>query len=262
MRTTAYAYQALPDYNAIRILELLPGRFDETISCTLRIHALQNLPAYEALPYVWDNHDNNQKIIVNGSNLKHNINKDDMGGCHLFNQADTAELSQQVAIMAQIYTSCEQVLVWLGTPTPRRRLRGFIPAVNFQTREGSSATGGGFDDSGTASALPLHFANNGYIYDIPGFHKREETDEQPDRPVRFTKSESFLQLWHGFSEGLQGPWWTRIWVVQEVLLPRPGTVHFGSWSIDWQNPRGAVAPDIRPDYMQDIPRYYVQQFLL
>ncbi len=37
----------------IRLVNLLPGQFDDDITCTLSIADLENAPKYEALSYVW-----------------------------------------------------------------------------------------------------------------------------------------------------------------------------------------------------------------
>ncbi|KAK4217198.1 heterokaryon incompatibility protein-domain-containing protein [Rhypophila decipiens] len=264
MMNSTYVYRSLPNHNTIRILHLMPGQFDEVICCTLHVYSLDQAPAYEALSYVWGNIENRKRVVVGGSNFEVTANLD-TALRHLrmvkeprimwvdalcINQADKAEVSQQVGIMGNVFKSCERVLVWLGTPVPRRsstraeisrRIMGAF-RINALTRKERPSTIE-VEDADNPFTLTRHFANDGHIFDIPGFRRTEydnNTDEGHGLKARFSETESFLRLWHGFCGGLQSAWWTRIWVVQEVLLPRCATVHFGSWAVEWVELKAAA----------------------
>jgi hypothetical protein len=39
--------------NQIRVVELVPGRWNDAINCNMRTVSLDEQPSYEALSYVW-----------------------------------------------------------------------------------------------------------------------------------------------------------------------------------------------------------------
>ncbi|KAF2676556.1 HET-domain-containing protein [Lentithecium fluviatile CBS 122367] len=41
------------------------------------------------------------------------------------------------------------------------------------------------------------------------------------------------RIWAGLDRLMSRPWWTRIWVIQETVLSRKATVHFGMLSAPW-----------------------------
>jgi hypothetical protein len=48
-----YEYRPLPLPNSIRLIELLPGRGSDPISCSLCLVNLEDAQPFEALSYVW-----------------------------------------------------------------------------------------------------------------------------------------------------------------------------------------------------------------
>ena len=50
-----YKYKELPNDSSFRVLELLPGELDESISCRLHVADWTNPPDYEAISYAWGN---------------------------------------------------------------------------------------------------------------------------------------------------------------------------------------------------------------
>jgi Heterokaryon incompatibility protein (HET) len=58
-----YRYESLPAPTSFRVLELLPGKTDESISCLLHQVDWSNLRDYEAISYAWG--DPNAKAPIN-----------------------------------------------------------------------------------------------------------------------------------------------------------------------------------------------------
>ncbi|KAK1526686.1 hypothetical protein CPAR01_13214 [Colletotrichum paranaense] len=116
------------DYRSqqIRILELLPGSFDDEIEC--RLKTITQGASYEALSYVWGDPTHTRTIKVQGeamnvtANLKNALQHLRRAGEALdlwvdavcINQTDNAERKHQVGIMDIIYRGAEKVVVWLG----------------------------------------------------------------------------------------------------------------------------------------------------
>lgn len=53
-----------------RLLELLPGRADTPLRCTLRVASLNKRPKFEALSYVWGDPTGRRTITVNGDDFE------------------------------------------------------------------------------------------------------------------------------------------------------------------------------------------------
>ncbi|KAK4442826.1 heterokaryon incompatibility protein-domain-containing protein [Podospora aff. communis PSN243] len=128
--TSTVVYQPLERKFDIRLLNLEPGHFDAPIQCTLQHANLNQNPAYMALSYVWGD----PAIVCNGANLRVRVNLRNAlrrlrksegpvvvwADALCINQADIAERSSQVRIMADIYKKASQVVVG-RTPTTRSR---------------------------------------------------------------------------------------------------------------------------------------------
>lgn len=115
----------------IRIIHLLPGEFDDTISIELVPVSLSSsaTPQYDALSYVWGQEQCQTPALVNGRPVTITSNLDTAlryfrdrhdektlwVDAVCINQKDNAEKGPQVQMMGQIYSKAAQVLVWLGT---------------------------------------------------------------------------------------------------------------------------------------------------
>lgn len=115
----------------IRIIHLLPGEFDDTISIELVPVSLSSnpTPQYDALSYVWGREQCPTPALVNGRPVTITSNLDTAlryfrdrhdektlwVDAVCINQKDNAEKGPQVQMMGQIYSKAAQVLVWLGT---------------------------------------------------------------------------------------------------------------------------------------------------
>ncbi|KAB2107292.1 hypothetical protein AG0111_0g3639 [Alternaria gaisen] len=125
----ALAYQPIDSENGeIRLIKLLPGRYDDEIQLNLYTENLKYRPSYEALSYAWGTAPSLNRAIVNGFPVPVREGLD-LGLRRLrlvdrsrtlwvdalcINQSDVRERSHQVQQMSMIYKSAEQVVVWLG----------------------------------------------------------------------------------------------------------------------------------------------------
>lgn len=123
---------------SIRVLQLQPSEQLETLLvATLELLQLTDDANYEALSYAWDGAFNDQELedghlSLNGTivaikgNLRDALRRLRRSTEVLvlwvdavcIDQEDLAERSAQVAIMAQIYSSASQVIMWVGEDTP------------------------------------------------------------------------------------------------------------------------------------------------
>jgi hypothetical protein len=206
--------------NEIRLLKLLPGSWDVTISCETFVVSLDDSPAYEAISYVWGPPINDNLIFVDGWGIYVRANLE----CALrylrqpvesrilwvdalcIEQANHIEKSAQVNMMGTIFKSCTQAVLWLGKenePEDRPGIAGF----NSQCIELAFRI------------LPLLGDNHLKHLQESGYPKEGITVDD----VR--------HAFHGLQVISNRPWWRRIWTVQEVLLPEQALFKCGRFEM-------------------------------
>lgn len=138
----------------IRVLELLPGAYNDDLIMHLQVTRLNTgFLKFNALSYVWGQEKCAHKAFVNGQgislgqnldcalrSLRHNVSG------HFFwidaiciNQEDLAERSQQVQLMGDLFSSAEEVIIWLGAEHPEDTFlinsisKAYIPTTAAET---------------------------------------------------------------------------------------------------------------------------------
>jgi len=129
-----YPGSSLPlEGDNIRLLRLLPNKHEAApLRCKLRNYSLQKLGTrthlYEALSYTWGGLEKPRSILVNKQNLAvtenlhaallrlrdRSLERILWVDAICINQKNPEEQSQQVQLMAKIYSKATRVLVWLG----------------------------------------------------------------------------------------------------------------------------------------------------
>jgi hypothetical protein len=114
------------------------------------------------------------------------------------NQNDTEERNAQVRRMLDIYKSANRVIVWLGEGT-----EDSDKAMNFMNQYS------------TASNLDKesHDSMNAFL----------------------AKHDQFEEEWLALAQGiLVRPWWSRVWIVQEVVAAKTTIIVCGKYTVDWR----------------------------
>lgn len=149
------------------------------------------------------------------------------------NQSDVSERNQQVSIMSEIYARAEEVPVWLGKGAGQekqtfelidRLLRSSRRLIEFYS---DGQTDQHFNPAGTAgvkadtTAVFCHHPNEAAANDPP---------KSPDDNRLYLDAAQ----WHLLYALYQCSWFTRLWVVQELVLAKTGrcTVYWGTERID------------------------------
>lgn len=167
----------------LRILELLPGSFDDPLQCRLRVAAIEDDPVYDALSYMWGDPSPKGRIILDGeafpvtesleNALKHVRLQDSIrclwADAICINQRDIKERGNQVHLMKETYSRSRAVRVWIDVDLPPED-----PAVR------------------KLLALQLH----------------ENVDQLGDDP----------EFWKQILPLLQDPYWDRLWIQQELVF--------------------------------------------
>jgi hypothetical protein len=216
-----YKYTPLNTYGTeIRLLCLNPGKLNAEIACNLVAANLTNPPVYEALSYTWGNLTDKHTILLDDqqyqvtSNLYQalrrlrDVDRELSGNARLLwvdaiciNQEDVSERNHEVRRMRQIYSSARQVIIWLGEGTAMSGL-----AMDFLQGKGAPK----LFELAPNDALAI---------------ETENTD-----------------FWLAFGQDImRRPYWSRVWIIQEIVFALEATVICGSKSVPWENVERAVA---------------------
>ena len=198
----------------IRLLRINSGDVNDEVSCTLAVTNLDESPSYFALSYCWGLRSDPEKtkIQCNGAQIKATENliaaMKRLKATYpkqLFwidaiciNQDDFAERASQVRIMCDIYRSAENVVIDLGEET-----EGLDRAMD--------------------------------IFQI--LHKKSQepiTSDNTASIIRNSLPKPFEEVWCRLHDFFNRPWFSRMWVVQEVAVSSVDPVVLcGSFTLSW-----------------------------
>ena len=138
------------------------------------------------------------------------------------NQGDIEERSSQIPSMGFIYTYAQKVLAWLGSATGLE-----IDVEKIQLAGAMAFFGRGLLRPGTS----LHLLSDleQLIADVV-----ENQSERWTRVFETASMDSKLDPC-GLKPLLMSPWFTRMWIVQEVALSKQVVLHFGRVEISWHD---------------------------
>lgn len=215
-------YESLPNGRWTRIVTLHPATdANSTIVCTLQTVPLDGA-MYEAISYVWGDPNHTRQILCNGRlldvtvslhgalqrlrRLPENGDRNLWADAICINQSNTVERNSQVSMMASIYERAAAVHVWLGEDVQGHAQGAFelIEEIN-------------------------DYHDGDYISD-----EEYVSYEWPDPP---SSDQSFLdpRRWKHLQALSQLPWFSRLWVLQEVGVAGTVDVHWGNSVIKFSN---------------------------
>ncbi|KAI2467553.1 HET-domain-containing protein [Annulohypoxylon bovei var. microspora] len=214
----------------IRLLRIFPISSDGLLECNIRTVQLNGAqtPQYDALSYTWGpttqkevdkgmNAERHRVIICNGRVLSITENlfncltqlkesghyRDLWVDAICINQDDQDERSEQVNIMADVYHSAERVIVWLGAADEYTRLAcELVGNLNKLSKE-----------------------------DLQTITPRACENKQSTDLLGCANSSKH---WEALLWLFGRTWFTRAWVVQELVLARETTVLCGQYEFDWE----------------------------
>lgn len=230
-----------PGRQDIRLVSILLGKWADDVKCQLNTISLSNShPRYEALSYVWGT-EGHIPILLNGRPHKASRNlylalrrlrkAKDIRTIWIdalcINQNDTVEKGHQVALMGYIYKQASRVYLWLGdytnTPNTFRDTQSIEEAFKTPARGKGKASSSQFDKGYGAFQLIHELARGNHLYDLSCYRRNGAEIVMYDHGVL----DAFWSL-------MSQPWWSRIWVVQETLLPPEVIVVYGSIFAPWK----------------------------
>ncbi|KAK0108235.1 hypothetical protein ONS95_003054 [Cadophora gregata] len=215
-----YTYQRLTAPDTIRLINILPPRnkdTDQNLECTFSVVSLIDRPEFVALSYTWGENAFTETLVCGEGNLK--ITKNLHAALIQFrrpdrpltiwadavciNQADDAEKSLQIPLMADIYGQATEVLIWLGEET-----EGTRDVMLYLKRIGQK------------------FVDRGGDILEPREERSPENDALWKDLIEDPNLEKTNMIW-------TRPWFSRIWIIQELALAHRAIVHCGNASLDW-----------------------------
>ena len=187
----------------------MPGKFSEPVRVTLQITPFDpnEPPVYEALSYTWGSTDVPVPLAIGQStNETISITRNLAAALpHLryrnrprilwidaicINQLDLAERSEQVQLMGDIYKSAVRVIAWIGAESDNSSL-----ALDI------------LESVGTFLEVDwITFSMRSKVSDTTC---TSWADESQEIPLNEMEMKAVVQI-------LQRPWFTRLWVQQEV----------------------------------------------
>jgi len=208
--------------HTIRLLRVLPGKLDDSISCELQYVSLVDDTQYEAISYCWGEQVPTVEIACNGNPLRVTENlaaairtfrrKDSTillwADAICINQEDVNEKNCQVPLMRRIYERASAVRVWLGQDTetkPCEKAFGLLETL----KSACLNLGWSFNVTQLAADPTVLSVNN--IPDI-------------DDPS-----------WRVIGQLIEKPWFGRAWIIQEIVVSREAYLHCGSTILRWMD---------------------------
>ncbi|KAH7417868.1 heterokaryon incompatibility protein-domain-containing protein [Cadophora sp. MPI-SDFR-AT-0126] len=214
----SYPGRRLKGADTIRVLHLqpyLPADSDQRLKCELRAVHLSSNPTYSAVSYTWGKPDLIEDLWVGDAliritrNLHELLAKFRRADKELvlwidavcINQSDKKEKATQIPLMSKIYSSANDVLIWLGEGSPESDA-----AMDYLKRVGRK-----FVDRGGEIKEPRYEPESQELW------RDVQTDPALER--------SHI-IW-------DRPWFSRRWIIQELAFARKATIYCGSKSLDW-----------------------------
>ncbi|RSL87188.1 hypothetical protein CEP51_002360 [Fusarium floridanum] len=223
------AYLGL-DSRQIRLLTLGPGKYGDEIVGHLEIVDLKDEPIFEALSYCWGDRTDVCEITVDDHRVcvtrnlyralqrlrYETVSRQIWADAICINQEDDEEKAHQVNMMRDIFTRASMTTLFIGDYEDDT-----TPSTPFSTdaEPGSQA---GVEN---AIALIRKLADDHHIFYLDF---KTDSDSLPDKS---------FQVWYKATECIRSlvtqPWWSRVWTVQEAILPSDPTVQYGAIKLSW-----------------------------
>ena len=229
-----FEYQPLMGSGAIRLIELQPSEDPaSTLECTLLHTTLRELDEeliyhYCALSYVWGDSENTRPIEVNGKvfhvtcnlasalrHLRHAVRPRFLWADAIcINQINNKERSAQVSQMGEVYRSAQHTIIWLGEATQEtEKVFHLLRQVIKLTRA-----------EGRLRSLDKHYSS--------GYSSSEDTSHLTPP----TKINALLEkLGTGIEVLLDLPWFTRVWIYQELVFSPDAWLQCGDTRARWED---------------------------
>lgn len=226
-----YEYQPLPSPTSIRLIKLKIDDKTDDLVCSFEIADILVPQVYIALSYVWGDTSSTVTIICHGKPIQvtQNLQAVLRSFAHLptliwadalsVNQQNILEKTQQVNMMASIYSKAAKVAIWLGLD-PHNDAADVFEDINalIDLLGGIHNMGGEFNyfDKSTGDLYWKLPSGASVASALPAALVTPDEEEK-------ARLKRFFRL----------PWFSRTWVIQECGLAYEAFVVWGHLTIFW-----------------------------
>ncbi|KAF8866325.1 HET-domain-containing protein, partial [Acephala macrosclerotiorum] len=246
----------------IRLVKLLKSRWSDKIQCQLHHVSLANRPSYKALSYAWGSPRATRPILVNGYQHAVTVNLESALrrlrridedlilwiDALCINQSNNSERTEQVNLMHDIFAFTKEVIVYLGEVPQHGLMRPNGPISESTTTFQCDETDGEileiFRNRCTAkrpSKISKGTSKFDFAFDIFCLLRLlSKVSDSRQFPAFDLNSREFVDtkyqrnLFEGLRQLMLSRWWNRIWVIQEVVVPKKIVMVYGSASAPWE----------------------------
>ena len=220
----SFEYDKPLEAREIRLLEVVEGHDKDPLQVRLSTHEFE-AAEFDALSYVWG--DPSSKIEIHCNDLSFAVT-DNLHAALLerrrrhitsplwvdalcINQCDVDERTRQVRMMKNIYSRAKTVIIWLGPDVPH-------------------------DDKGIDLARRIYEECHGSSFNIDNVRPGIRVDDFGF--FRKGVSNPFVSFcirepsWKSLIDMLSVVWFTRVWVIQELLVAKQSLMWRGKLNLD------------------------------
>ena len=215
-------YTPLTRDRDIRVIHLLPGSSSDDLACEVHHVSLDTDISYECLSYRWGDKDSGS--IKLGGCARLALNQNLLDALHhlrlshtmrvlwadqiCINQADDLEKTKQVEYMGEVYRKASEVVAWLGLPNEK------TPST--------------FDFLRGISRCIIAIGER----EVIGFpYTAEDNDKLLEAMVK--EYPISLPQWTDVKAFLERDWFSRVWILQEVVLAKSVLMQCGDHTLSW-----------------------------
>lgn len=254
-----YQYPSLDDSSTqIRLLRIRPRQEGQDVpSCSLAAYDLETAPPYAAASYTWGSPENEGQILLDGKPMQVRWNCQHLlwqFGLHdafehywvdaiCINQEDPAERGSQVAMMWQIFARAQCVLISLAHDIPDfPRLARSVEEMERDLvlqHEAQRGQSGDFDCELHESGLECHsIGTEQLMEDIAAREAYVEVEGRMEPSAwhrwYFAQDEwTRHRLCVAVNQMQSSPYWSRLWIVQEIMAARQLSILCDAHCIHW-----------------------------
>ena len=248
----SYEYSALDEEaSEIRLMTLLPGRFEDDISITLETVTLtkKHIPQYEALSYVWGSPENRVDISVKAwnperSNLLPSLALSRRRSLVEASMHGTISVTQNLATaLPYLRKEDKPRVLWIDAICVNQqdlaeRARQVKRMADVYSMASRVIIWLGIESQNSTLALRAidQFGSQMRVDWILYIITSVSTGETitPDK-VPFDD-----EIWNAVGDVLHRPWFERLWIWQEVRLAREAYLLCGNEGVPWESVRKVI----------------------
>ncbi|KXJ85079.1 heterokaryon incompatibility protein-domain-containing protein, partial [Microdochium bolleyi] len=262
----------------LRLVTIYPGAWADQIRCQLDTFTLHGERLkYQALSYAWGRSMSKSAISLNTYEvfvttnlelalrlLRHATKEVVLWIDALcINQSDMAERNEQVSRMREIFEGADNVVAFLGHPWmhyPEYQKKAHLmlsqEVVDLSAQLSSASVG--FQRAkamapSVASDLPLPAHP---VIEYLHFLAHLDPGDKFMKFLLLDRQGMFRDLFEGIRILLASAWWTRAWILQEIIVPEKAMILYGTVTFTWQSFYSISASIIAKGHAERLPAEY------